>query len=230
MTITVSNVFGDTVQTNASVKVGHADMIDGNLTLQAIVSEKANTILKDSNNSMSLFQLYKSVTSILNQETQEESYNISLQTNTRKELRGLMLTSLSAVNVTSMQTALKMSEVLKEITYKSEELSVSAQVEASNTLKDVSASLLTVNTEDSRDDQKLKDAASYLFNAVSNVLKASVGMRAVNTSVPEAEQSSVSQQLLNTVENLQSALLFGKEPDDEPTVLTTPSATMYTHR
>uniref|UniRef100_A0A8C6K2J0 Uncharacterized protein n=1 Tax=Melopsittacus undulatus TaxID=13146 RepID=A0A8C6K2J0_MELUD len=41
--------------------------------------------------------------------------------------------------------------------------------------------------------------------------------------------SSVSHQLLNTVENLQSALLFGKEPDDEPTVLTTPSATMYTH-
>ncbi|KAM9228012.1 polycystin-1-like protein 2 [Leptosomus discolor] len=188
MTITVSNNFGDTVQTNASVKVGHADMIDGNLTLQAIVAEKANTVLKDGNNSMSLFQLYKSVTSVLNQETQEESFNTSLQTNTRKELRGLMLTTLSAVNVTSMQTALKMSEVLKEITHKSEELSVSAQVEASNSLKDVSASLLTVNTEDSRDDQKLKDAANYLFNAVSNVLKASAETRAANTSVPEAEQ------------------------------------------
>ena len=62
------------------------------------------------------------------------------------------------------------------------------QVEASNTLKDVSASLLTVNTEDSKDDQKLKDAANYLFNAVSNVLKASVEIRVTNTSVPEAEQ------------------------------------------
>ncbi|NXF58754.1 PK1L2 protein, partial [Ciccaba nigrolineata] len=230
MTITVSNNFGDTVQSSASVKVGHADMMEGNLTLQAIVSEKANTILKEGNNSMSLLQLYKSVTSVLNQETQEECFNVSLQMNTRKELRGLMLTTLSAVNVTSVQTALQMSEVLKEITYRSEELSVSAQVEASNTLKDVSASLLTVNTEDSRDDQKLKDAANYLFNAVSNVLKASVEIRAVNTSVPEAEQSSVSHQLLSTVENLQSALLFGKEPDDEPTVLTTPSATMYIHR
>ncbi|KAM6253162.1 polycystin-1-like protein 3 [Porphyrio hochstetteri] len=229
MTITVSNSYGDTVQTNASVKVGHTDMIDANLTLQAIVSEKAN-ILKDGNNSMSLFQLYKSVTSVLNQETQEESFNISLQIDTRKELRGLMLTTLSAVNVTSVLMALKMSEVLKEITYRSEELSVSAQVEASNTLKDVSASLLTVNTEDSRDDQKLKDAANYLFNAVSNVLKASVEIRAMNTSVPETEQSSVSHQLLNTVENLQSALLYGKEPDDEPTVLTTPSATMYIQR
>ncbi|NWW09404.1 PK1L2 protein, partial [Oreocharis arfaki] len=230
VTIIVSNNFGDTVQTNASVKVGPVDMMDGNLTLQAVISEKANTILKDGNDSMSLFQLYKSVTSVLNQQIQEESYNMSLQTTTRKELRGLMLTTLSVVNITSMQTALKMSEVLKEITHRSEELSVSAQVEASNTLKHVSASLLAVNTEHSRDGQELKEAASYLFNAVSNVLKASVEVRAGNTSVPEAEQSSVSHQLLNTVENLQSALLFGKVPGDEPTVLTSPSATMYMHR
>ncbi|NXB82684.1 PK1L2 protein, partial [Donacobius atricapilla] len=230
VTIIVSNNFGDRVQTNASVKVGPADMMDGNLTLQAVISEKANTILKDGNNSMSLFQLYKSVTSVLNQQIQEESFNMSLQMNTRKELRGLMLTTLSVVNITSMQTALKMSEVLKEITYRSEELSVSAQVEASNTLKHVSASLLPANTEHSRDGQELKEAANYLFNAVSNVLKASVEIRAGNTSVPEAEQSSVSHQLLSTVENLQSALLFGKAPGDEPTVLTSPSATMYMHR
>lgn len=61
-------------------------MTDGNLTLQAIVSEKANSILKDGNNSMSLFQLYRSVTSVLNQEAQEESLNMSLQTDTRKEV------------------------------------------------------------------------------------------------------------------------------------------------
>lgn len=61
-------------------------MIDGNLTLQAIVSEKVNSMLKDGNNSMSLFQLLKSVTSVLNHETQEENFNISLQTDTRKEV------------------------------------------------------------------------------------------------------------------------------------------------
>lgn len=61
-------------------------MIDGNLNLQAIVSEKANSILKDGNNSMSLFQLFKSVISVLNHETQEENFNISLQTDTRKEV------------------------------------------------------------------------------------------------------------------------------------------------
>uniref|UniRef100_A0ACB8EA10 Uncharacterized protein n=1 Tax=Sphaerodactylus townsendi TaxID=933632 RepID=A0ACB8EA10_9SAUR len=225
--IAVSNSYGDNVHTKATVRVQYEDIHTGNQTLQAILSEKSSTILKGENNSMSLFQLYKSVSSVLNQETKEESVNSSLRTDTRKELRELMLTTLSAVNVTSMQTALKMSEVLKEITYRSEELSSSAQVEAGNTLKDVSESLLIVTPEDGEDDQKRKDAASYLFNAVNNVLEATVQNGTEEASVPESKQSLVSQQLLTTVDNLQSALLIGKLPDDEPTVLTAPSVAMY---
>ncbi|XP_061449764.1 polycystin-1-like protein 2 [Rhineura floridana] len=228
--IAVSNSYGDTVYTSATVRVQHEDISSGNQTLQAIISEKSNSILKGENNSMSLFQLYKSVSSVLNQETREESVNSSLRTDTRKELRELMLTTLSAVNVTSMQTALKMSEVLKEITYRSEELSSSAQVEAGHTLKDVSESLLIVNTEDGEDDLKRKEAASYLFNAVSNVLEATAQNETDDASAPETAQGLVSQQLLTTIENLQSALLIGKLPDNEPLVLTAPSAAMYINR
>lgn len=72
--------------------------MDGNLTLQAVISEKANTILKDGNNSMSLFQLYKSVASVLNQQTQEESFNMSLQTNTRKEVSKMLSCSTMSYN------------------------------------------------------------------------------------------------------------------------------------
>uniref|UniRef100_K7F7G5 Polycystin 1 like 2/pseudo n=1 Tax=Pelodiscus sinensis TaxID=13735 RepID=K7F7G5_PELSI len=230
VTITVSNKFGDTVKTNATVKVRHEDMNTGNQTLQATLAKKANVILKEGNNSMSLFQLYKSVSSVLNRESQGETFNTSLQINTRRELRELMLTTLSAVNVTSIQTALKMSEVLKETTYRSEELSSSAQAEASNTLKDVSEFLLTVGTEDSEDYQKRRDAAGYLFNAVSNVLMASLQNGTEDVSSPEAGQSLVSHQLLDTVENLQSTLLIGKLPDDEPMVLVTPSVAMYINR
>nr|XP_034975837.1 polycystic kidney disease protein 1-like 2 isoform X2 [Zootoca vivipara] len=228
--IGVSNNYGDTVYTNATVRVQHQDISSGNRTLQAIISEKSNTILKGENNSMTLFQLYKSVSSVLNLETKEESVNSSLRTDTRKELRELMLTTLSGVNVTSMQTALKMSEVLKEITYRSEELSSSAQVEAGNTLKDVSESLLIVNAEDGEDDLKRKEAAGYLFNAVSNVLEAAVRNGTEDSAAPETAQSLVSLQLLNTIENLQSALLIGKLPDNEPMVLTAPSAAMYINR
>ncbi|XP_053127311.1 polycystic kidney disease protein 1-like 2 [Hemicordylus capensis] len=230
VTIIVSNSYGDTVHTNATVRVQHQDISSGNQTWQAIISEKSNTILKGENNSMSLFQLYKSVSSVLNQETKEESVNSSLRTDMRKELRELMLTTLSTVNVTSMQTALKMSEVLKDITYRSEELSSSAQVEAGATLKEVSESLLIVNTEDGQEDQERKDAASYLFNAVSNVLEATVQNKTEDATTSKNAQTLVSQQLLTTVENLQSALLIGKLPDNEPTVLKAPSVVMYINR
>nr|XP_056718331.1 polycystic kidney disease protein 1-like 2 [Euleptes europaea] len=230
ITIGVSNSYGDTIHTKATVRVQYEDINTGNQTLQAIVSEKSSTILKGENSSMSLFQLYKSVSSVLNQETREESVNSSLRTDTRKELREFMLTTLSAVSVTSMETALKMSEVLKEITYRSEELSSSAQVEAGNTLKDVSESLLIVNPEDGEEDQKRKDAATYLFNAVNNVLEATAQNRTEESSALQSKQSSVSQKLLTTVDNLQSAFLIGKLPDDEPTVLTASSVTMYINR
>ncbi|KAH0619520.1 hypothetical protein JD844_000206 [Phrynosoma platyrhinos] len=157
-------------------------------------------------------------------------YGDTVHTNSTVRLREIMLTTLSTVNVTSMQTALKMSEVLKEVTYRSKELSSLAQVEAGHTLKSVSESLLIVNSEDGQDDVQRKEAASYLFTAVSNVLEAGSQNGTEDASAPESSQSLVSQQVLTAVGNLQSAILIGKLPDDEPTVLTAPSAVMYINR
>uniref|UniRef100_A0A8C8ADQ3 Polycystic kidney disease protein 1-like 2 n=1 Tax=Otus sunia TaxID=257818 RepID=A0A8C8ADQ3_9STRI len=131
MTITVSNNFGDTVQSSASVKVhSRITFLQGLLIKTALATNSPMRLL-------------------------------------------LLQYSVNDTSVTSV--------ICSTNTYKPFPL-FPMQVEASNTLKDVSASLLTVNTEDSRDDQKLKDAANYLFKAVSNVLKASVEIRAVNTS------------------------------------------------
>uniref|UniRef100_A0A8C3NZX8 Polycystic kidney disease protein 1-like 2 n=1 Tax=Cyanoderma ruficeps TaxID=181631 RepID=A0A8C3NZX8_9PASS len=99
VTIIVSNNFGDTVQTNASVKV---KLISFKNSQQAWLSIHSTT--------------FTVLISIL---------FFCLIIPFHPKLRGLMLTTLSVVNITSMQTALKMSEVLKEITYRSEELSVS---------------------------------------------------------------------------------------------------------
>ncbi|PIO34793.1 hypothetical protein AB205_0184280 [Aquarana catesbeiana] len=137
-------------------------------------------------------------------------------------MREVMLTALSTVNVTSLHTALEMSEVLKDITVKSEELSSSAQVEAMSVLRDVSQSLLTISDEQ---DHAKETTATYLFSAMSNVLEAT----AKNDSDPISKRA-ISQTLLSAVENLQSALLIGKFPDNEPTVLVAPSATMYINR
>ncbi|MEE6499912.1 hypothetical protein FKM82_003634 [Ascaphus truei] len=224
VTVTASNNFGASVHTAVTVKVTYDEADSISQTLTSFVSEKSTDILKGENSSGLLIQLYKSVSSLLNQELLGDSPRPSLQRDTKKELREVMLTALSAVNVTSMHTALEMSEVLKDITFRSEELSSSAQVEASSALNDVSKSLLTVSSEA---DQTRKEAANYLFIAVSNVLDATVSGESTGA---DSVQSAVSLQLLSTVGNLQSALLMGKLPDSEPTILSAPSATMYINR
>ncbi|KAK9392829.1 polycystic kidney disease protein 1-like 2 [Crotalus adamanteus] len=140
------------------------------------------------------------------------NYGHIVYSNATVRLRELMLTTLSGVNLTSMQTALKMSEVLKEITYRSKELSSSAQVEASHTLKSVSESLLVVDTEDGEDHLKRKEAASYLFSAVSNVLEATVQNETEESSALEMAQT----------ENVNSTAI--KIPDSSSAAFTLPSA------
>ncbi|XP_069463204.1 polycystin-1-like protein 2 isoform X2 [Ambystoma mexicanum] len=230
ITVTVQNSFGDTAKATATVTVKPEDSSRSNQTFLETMSDRVNAIQRGENASASLIQLYKSVSSVLNQGHQEDMLHSPLQTETRRELREAMLASLSEVTVTSMETALQMSEALKEITHRSEELSSSAQVEASSTLNDVSMSLLAVSSEEEDGEQRRRDAASYLFNAVNNVLEANVKNTTESSEEQDSTQSMVSQQLLSTVENLQSALLMGKLPDEEPTILTAPSVTMYINR
>ncbi|KAM4017468.1 polycystin-1-like protein 2 [Anomaloglossus baeobatrachus] len=217
VTVTVTNNFGDSVSTVAKVKVRYDETSADSLA--SLLSERS---MMEGGGSSSLIQLYKSVSSVLNREVQEENRNVSLQPDSKKELREVMITALSTVNVTTLHTALEMSEVLKDITMRSEELSSSAQMEAISVLRDVSQSLLTISSEQ---DPTKEMTANYLFNAMSNVLEASAQNGTASSSM-----STMSLHLLNAVENLQSALLVGKLPDNEPMILTAPAATMYINR
>ncbi|OCT84402.1 hypothetical protein XELAEV_18022555mg [Xenopus laevis] len=226
LTVTVSNMYGASVNTTLKVKVRQDEINNNSLTLVSLVSEMSANILKGDSAGSSLIQLYKSVSSVLNQIIPGDIATYSLQTEDKKELREVMLTALSAVNITSLHTALEMSEVLKDLTTRNEELSASAQVEASNALKGLSESLLTVSNE--ADDTR-KEAVQHLFNAVSNVLEATT-LDGSSMATEMTAQNAVSLHLLGAVENLQSALLMGKLPDNEPTILTAPSASMYINR
>eukprot|EP00079_Xenopus_tropicalis_P034906 XP_017948677.1 PREDICTED: polycystic kidney disease protein 1-like 2 [Xenopus tropicalis] len=226
LTVTVSNMYGTSVNTTLKVKVRQDEINTNSQTLVSLVSEKSANILKGDGVGSSLIQLYKSVSSVLNQKIPEDSDSNPLQTEEKKELREVMLTALSAVNITSLHTALEMSEVLNDLTTRNEELSASAQVEASSALKGISESLLTVRSEP---EETRKEAVQHLFNAVSNVLEATA-LDSSRMAPDMAAQSAVSLHLLGAVENLQSALLMGKLPDNEPTILTAPSASMYINR
>ncbi|XP_056382167.1 polycystic kidney disease protein 1-like 2 [Hyla sarda] len=220
ITVTVTNSFGDSVSTMVKVKVTYDETSADSLA--TFLSERSTNLLKEGSDSSSLIQLYKSVSSVLNQKAMKDNQNVSLQADNKKELREVMITALSTVNVTTLHTALEMSEVMKDITMRSEELSSSAQMEAISVLRDVSQSLLTISNEQ---DPTKETTANYLFNAMSNVLEASA-----KNGTAESSMSTMSHHLLNVVENLQSALLVGKLPDNKPMVLMAPAATMYINR
>ncbi|CAH2282543.1 polycystic kidney disease 1-like 2 [Pelobates cultripes] len=127
VTVLVTSNFGHSVNTTVKAKVKHDETNANRQILASYVAENSRNILKKGPTGSSLIQLYKSVSSVLNQEMPAFRQNSSWQRDNNKELREIMLTTLSAVNVTSLQTALEMSEVLKDLTWRSEELSASAQ-------------------------------------------------------------------------------------------------------
>ncbi|KAG9475124.1 hypothetical protein GDO78_003535 [Eleutherodactylus coqui] len=180
ITVTVTNNFGDSVSTTVKVKVMFDETSSDSLA--SFLSERSTSILKEGSDSSSLIQLYKSVSSVLNQ---EDNRNVSLQADSKKELREVMITTLSAVNVTTLHTALEMSEVLNDITMRSEELSWSAQVEAISVLRDVSQSFMTISKEQ---DPNKQTTANYLFNAMSNVLEASAKNGTAGSSASDHEE------------------------------------------
>lgn len=65
-----------------------------------------------------------------------------------------------------------------------------AQVEAGHTLKSVSESLLVAHSEDGQRNQQCKEAATYLFHAVSNVLEATAQNGTEEPSSPDTAQVS----------------------------------------
>ncbi|CAJ0940606.1 unnamed protein product [Ranitomeya imitator] len=104
-----------------------------------------------------------------------------------------------------------------------------AKVRYDETSTDSLASLLS---ERSMTEGRDSSSLIQLYKSVSSVLNREVQGENHNVSLQadNKKESTVSLHLLNTVENLQSALLVGKLPDNEPMILTAPAATMYINR
>ncbi|XP_043937521.1 polycystic kidney disease protein 1-like 2 [Protopterus annectens] len=219
--ISASNKVGDVVSTNVYVKVRNMALNDSK-SMQNVLKEKRSELL-DRESSSSLMQLYMAVSSILKEET-------AIEPNTKKQVKEEMLSDLPAINVSSIQTAQSVSTVLEEITQNPDELSPTAQLEASNTLISLSGSLLALQTEDGDDNIQRNTAATSLFSAMSNVLEASAQHSVQSSEKNATKQVLFTDNLMSTVTNLQSVFLLEKESGGEPTILNAPSLTMYVNR
>ncbi|XP_048461922.1 polycystic kidney disease protein 1-like 2 [Rhincodon typus] len=140
-----------------------------------------------------------------------------------------MLSNLSVVDVSSLHEAVQVSEVLKQLTYKADELTSTSQLEASSTLLNMGKSLLTFSVVDDEDPEKRIIAANTLFNVVNNVLEAAVENDGQEHLAMDT-QRVISEKLLDTIDHLQAVVLNDAIANEEPVLMMMPSVSMYLQR
>ncbi|XP_062923192.1 polycystin-1-like protein 2 isoform X1 [Mobula hypostoma] len=185
----------------------------------------SKNLMNETSNSFSQIQLFESVASVLNQKSHTGDSD-KLTLNIKKQLRETILSKLSVVDVSSLHKVLEVSEVLKQLTHWSDELTSTSQLDASATLENVGKSLLTVGGENPK---KRMEATEVLFNVVNNILEALVENDESDSMVPDT-QRVVSENLLDTIDHLQIVALNDAVADEEPILMTMPSVRMFLQR
>ncbi|XP_022542773.2 polycystic kidney disease protein 1-like 2 [Astyanax mexicanus] len=212
--ITVQNGAGQRINTSVSVQVNQVSSGSTVQDLEALVSKEVN--LKGA----ALAQMYQSVCSRLN----GSSANGQEQT-ARKKLREKMLLNLdTAVNTAPITNPSEMQMVagaMVSLTAQSDELSPTAQLNASSLLSDLSQSLVSLAQSEESAKDVMVQAATPLLQAASNILKASASTE---------NQEKTSKLLLNAADSIQSAMLAGKPANQEPIIISTAQISMYVNR
>ncbi|XP_014030757.1 polycystic kidney disease protein 1-like 2 [Salmo salar] len=165
-----------------------------------------------------LGQMFKSVSDILNKDSSED------QKGAREELREQMLSTMTAVlknvpNNTPQEVQLT-ARAVAGITKRREEVNSAAQLEASSLVADLSSSLLYMNVSE-HGGEEMAQAATPIVDAASNIL---------GVSSNASTQRKVSKILLNSMDNVQSALLNGKKVGQEPAIIKSPEISVYANR
>ncbi|XP_067257323.1 polycystin-1-like protein 2 [Chanodichthys erythropterus] len=219
--ITIKNAAGVTADTTVTTWVKDTSTKHTVGDLQALVSNQVSQLQQQGRlNGAALAQMFKTVSDRLNDALPEEQHD-----SVKKELRQQMLLSLSVAtssippkNPAEVQMS---ANVVAGLTTQGHELTDTAQLQASSLLTNLSESLVSLTHSGEESSEQILQASTPIIHAVSNIIKVSS-----NTS----EQNEISSHLLNTVDNVQSALLAGKKVNQEPIILSTSVFGLYVNR
>ncbi|KAM3877020.1 polycystin-1-like protein 2 [Diretmus argenteus] len=215
--VTVKNGYKNTT-TTITTQVRKSDSRTSVDALQSAVEDTVTQLQQQGLLSgEALGQIFTSVSDMLNTESSDD------QKDARKKLREQMLTKMTTVlqdyPSNSTQEVQVAARAVAGLTKRSEELSPSAQEEASLLLADLSSSLNSINiNQDAGDDEgEVVEAATPILEATSNILNVS-------------SNKKVSDVLLTGMNNVQSALLNGKTLNGDPAIINTGQISVYVNR
>ncbi|XP_016102995.1 polycystic kidney disease protein 1-like 2 [Sinocyclocheilus grahami] len=219
--ITVKNAAGVTADTAVTTRVKDTSRNHTVGDLQALVSNQVSQLQQQGRlTGAALAQMFQSVSDRLNAALPEGQHD-----SVKKELREEMLQSLSAAtssfppkNPAEVQMS---ANVVSGLTTQGHELTDTAQLQASYLLTNLSKSLVSLTLSGKEFSEKILQASTPIIDAASNIIK---------VSSSTSKQNEISSHLLNTVDNVQSALLAGKKVNQEPIILSSSVFGLYVNR
>ncbi|TRY93276.1 hypothetical protein DNTS_021652, partial [Danionella cerebrum] len=167
-----------------------------------------------------LAQMFQSVSDRLNGASPQEQ-NATVKNKLRQQMLQTLNTAISSVPPKNPAEVQMSANVVAGLTTQSHELSGTAKIEASSLVSDLSKSLASLTFSADEHSGDILQASTPIIDAVSNILK--VSSRTSN-------QNEISSNLLNSVDNVQRALLANKKVNQEPIVLSTAVFGLYVNR
>ncbi|KAI5608598.1 polycystic kidney disease protein 1-like 2, partial [Silurus asotus] len=221
VSVTVENVEGQKINTTLSVQVNDASVGSTVEDLQSVVSKQVGHLLQLGKlTGAKLAQMFQSVSNRLNGETTD-----SQEHDARMKLREQMLidlaTAMNAAPLRNPSEVQKTADALVGLTAQGEELTSTAQLQASSLLSNLSTSLVSLTHSEGDDKEVTRQAVTPIIQAASNILKVSASTE---------QQEIISENLLNAADNIQSALLAGAGVDQKPIIVSTSEISVYVNR
>ncbi|KAK3562182.1 hypothetical protein QTP86_030184, partial [Hemibagrus guttatus] len=219
--ITVENVEGQKISITLSVQVNDVSIGPSVEDLQDFVSKQVDQLLQHGKlTGSTLAQMFQSVSYRLNEDTPEGQ-----EQDAKMKLREKMLLDLgTAVNTAPLRNpgeVQKTADAVVSLTTQSEELTSTAQLEASSILSNLSMSLVSLTLTEGDDNEVTRQVVTPIIQAASNILK---------VSASTDQQEIISENVLNAANNVQSALLAGARIDQEPIIVSTSEISVYVNR
>nr|XP_023646474.1 polycystic kidney disease protein 1-like 2 [Paramormyrops kingsleyae] len=214
---------GDNITLTAFLKNSEGQTLSTSLATQVKSANATNTDLKDllknqqHLSQVALVQLFHSVSATLNGAAGANRENAEL----REQMLGDLSAALQEHPCNAPSDVQLTAEAVMQITQKTNELTSSAQMQASFVLANLSQALLTINSTGSEGTAQVQLAAGFIVKAASNILEA---------WAESGQQGEISSCLLNTMGNVQTALLAEMGTNQDPVILSSPDISIYVNR